>query len=134
MIMMSKLEKKLSNHVGILQNAIVLGQGFDHLSGILEIFKTVFVFSEAVQTVKARNIVYRTDLTNTHLLSEISVIFVDRDQVKNLENFYILWNSNKPMLCIEGAEEISKEQSAPIRSAKYIMAESHKRFHIWKRA
>jgi hypothetical protein len=134
MIMMSKLEKKLSNHVEILQNAIVLGQGFDHLSGILEIFKTVFVFSEAVQTVKARNIVYRTDLTNTHLLSEISVIFVDRDQVKNLENFYILWNSNKPMLCIEGTEEISKEQSAPIRSAKYTMAESHKRFHIWKRA
>jgi hypothetical protein len=134
MIMMSKLEKKPGKHLNIFQNAVVIGQRFGHLPEILEIFKTAFVFSHQAPQIKSRNLVYRIDFSNIQLLSDISVIFVDREQLDNLENFYILLNSNKPMLCIEGTEEISKEQSASIRSAKYIMVESYKRFHIWKKA
>ena len=130
---MSKLQNRLLKHTEHLQNAIVIGNGFDHLPNILEIFKTVFVFSSNVAQVRAKNIVYRTDLTNLHQLTDISVIFVDRDQVKNLENFYGLWNAGKPMVCIEGSEEISAAESAAIRSARYSVCEYRKKYHIWRR-
>jgi hypothetical protein len=131
MITMSKLEKKLSWHTTTLENAIVLGTGFGHLSEILSLFKTVFVFAETVPQVKARNLIYRTDLTNLHLLSDISVMFVDLDHIKNLENYYSVWAGNKSILCIESSDKIT---SAVLTTNKYGMADQHKRFQVWKKA
>jgi hypothetical protein len=130
MITMSKLEKKLSWHTTTLENAMVLGTGFEHLSEILTLFKTVFVFSEIAPQVKARNLIYRTDLTNLHLLTDISVMFVDLDQIKNLENYYSVWAANKSLICIEGADTIT---SAVLTTNKYVVVDQHKRFHVWKR-
>lgn len=133
MIIMSKLEKKLNKHVALLQNAVIVGQGFGHLSEILKIFKTVFVFSEQPPEIKNKNLVYRIDFSNIQLLPDISVIFVDRDQVSYLENFYILCNTKNLIVCVEGTSKVSQKFADSLRSAKYSILEQHKWFHIWKK-
>jgi hypothetical protein len=133
MIMISKLEKKLNKHVESLQNAVIIGQGFGHLSEILKIFNTVFVFSEQPPEIKNKNLVYRMDFSNIQLLQDVSVIFVDQGQVSCLEHFYILCNTNKLIVCVEGTDEVSQKFAESLRSAKYSISEQHKRFHIWKK-
>lgn len=133
MIMMSKLEKRIIKLNVPLKNAIVLGQGAGVLSDIINIFQTVFVFSETPQFVKARNIVYRTDLTNLHLLTDISAIFVDRNCVSSLENFYAMCRSNETTIFIEGTEPVGGGIAASLTSGRYQVTHQLGSFHVWKR-
>jgi hypothetical protein len=134
MIIMNKFKKRLTKLNVPLKNAIVLGQGAGIILDIVNIFQTVFVFSETPQFVKARNIVYRTDLTNLHLLIDISVIFVDREYIGNLENFYTMCRSNKTTIFIEGTEPVGGGIADSLTSARYQVTHQLGSFHVWKRS
>ena len=133
MIMMSKLEKRITKLNVPLKNAIVLGHGAGVILDIVNIFQTVFIFSETPQFVKARNIVYRTDLTNLHLLTDISAIFVDRNRINDLENFYTMCKSNDTAIFIEGNDPVDGGVAASLTSGRYQVTHQLGSFHVWKR-
>jgi hypothetical protein len=130
MIIMSKLEKKLYKIKSDLENAVVLGTGFGHLTEILTVFKTVFLFADSAPLVKARNLIYRTDLTNLQLLTNISVIFADLDHMKTIDNYSSIWIANKSLICVEGGDLIV---SNVLASNNYTISNQYSTFHIWKR-
>lgn len=132
MIIMSKFKKKISKSVKHLENAIVLGNGFNELDLILESFQTVFVFSYDPPTKKAKNLVYRENFNDVSPLFGVSVVFVDRDRLDDLEKLVDVWTKCQSAIMIEGNEVIDRSLSKILYSHGYHAVDQQSVFHTWK--
>lgn len=132
MIIMNKFKKRLTKTIGNPQNAVVVGHGFGELENILEIFKTVFIFSWDVPTLKAKNLVFRENLDDLNPLTDVSAILVDLDQIHHLEKLSQLWNRNKCTVLIEGFTPIGREFSKSLYRDHFRCIDQQEKYHVWK--
>lgn len=129
---MSKFGKRIKKFVGTLDNCLVVGQGFGKLSEILETFNTVFLIDENPSPIKAKNLIFRESFEDISAISEISVIFFDRNQVDKLSLTVPLWYRQKPHIIIEGELVIERELSKDLYQHGYRAVELQGTHHIWK--
>lgn len=132
MIIMNKFKKRLTKTIGNTQNAVVLGQAFGQLDAILEIFKTVFIFSWDSPNLKAKNLVFRENFNDLNPLTEISAIFIDLNQIQHLENMSQIWHKNKCTVLIEGNAPIGRDLSGPLYRDHFRCVDQQELYHIWK--
>ena len=128
---MTKFEKRLSKAIGKCENAIVVGNGFGYLEPLLAICKTVFVISAQPPEIKAKNLVYREGFNRIEHLSDISVMFVDLNQLHTLEMTSPMWTRYYPSIIIEGAEPIGRDLSGVLYKNHYACTDTKENFHIW---
>ncbi len=130
---MAKFNKRISKTVGKpIQNALVIGRGFGFLSNILEMCETVFVISEKRPEIKARNLVFKENSDELHLLVDISVIFFDRDQINEINVFAPVFTRWKSVVVIEGDEPISRDYSQSLYHNGWKCTGTHGFFHAWE--
>lgn len=132
MIIMNKFKKRLTKLVRDPQNAVVLGQGFGQLQNILEIFKTVFIFSWDTVSYKAKNLIVRENFQELTPLTDISMILVDLDQLHHLENLMPVWNRNKCLIIVEGNDPVGREKSGVLYQNHFRCIDQHGIYHVWK--
>jgi len=132
MIIMSKFTKRLKKLIKEPDNAVVLGKGFGQLSEIVDLFKTVFIFSWDTPPLKAKNLVFRETFDDLSALTEISMILIDTDQLHHLENLAPLWNKFHPLVLIEGNEPIGRELSGPLYKGHFRCVDQQGFYHVWK--
>ena len=132
MIIMNKLEKRLSKAVKNPENAIVLGTGIDSLPEFLKVFRTVFLFSFDPQPLKARNLVYRENFNSPDIVTDVSVIFVDLNHLSYLEKLVPVWQRWRPTILIEGNEPIDRSKSKLLYDHGYRCVDQQGFFHTWK--
>ena len=130
---MNKFEKRLTKIAGNTQNAVVIGQAFGELETVLNIFKTVFIFSLDATKVKAKNLVYRENFNDLNPLTDISAILIDLDQLQHLENISQIWNKNKCVVLIQGNDPIGREFSAALYRDNFRCTDQQGVYHVWKR-
>ena len=129
---MNKFRKKLSKVGKELENAVVVGTGFGYLEEIVDIFKTVFVISEEKPKERGRNLVYRETFGDLTQLANISIIFVDRNQLSHLGSIVPVWNRYKSLVIIEGREVIGRDKSLLLYQNGFEAIDQQKSYHVWK--
>ena len=130
---MDKFEKKLRKLDKNIDNALIIGSGFGKLPEILEVFNTVFVASSSPPSVKSKKIVYIETFKNISSTINVSMIFVDLNQLHRLSELSTVWNRWKSLVLIEGNEPIGREFSRPLYDSNYNCIDVLGEFHIWKR-
>ena len=131
---MNKFEKRLKKSSGKGENSLVIGSAFGHLDFIINIYSTVFVIDKTLPSVKAKNLVYREDLTNLNNLAEIGTIFFDRSSIVQLESFESVWQRNKSNIIIEGNDPIDREFSTSLYKTGWRCTNTCGSFHIWEQS
>jgi hypothetical protein len=129
---MSKLTKRLRKLVKNPENAIVVGQGFGQLDIMLNLFKTIFIFSWNAPKLKAKNLIFRENFNDLNPMSEISMVFFDRDQVHHLETMMAMCVKNKSVIVIEGNDVIGRNLSLPLYTNNYRAVDQQEFYHVWK--
>lgn len=130
---MSKFIKRISKSTKFEGNAVVVGDGFGYLSDILTLFPSVFVVLNDNERIKARNLIYRTDLNNLHLLPSIGVVFVDLKHKNKIDEFENLMVHVRPIFLIEGNEVIGREWTKKFYQLGYRAIDQQGYFHQWKK-
>lgn len=129
---MSKLAKRLRKLVKSPENAVILGQGFGHLDIVLELFKTIFIFSWDSPQIKAKNLVFRENFNDLAPLAEVSMVFVDLDQLHHLEKIMPVCLKCRSLIIIEGNEVIGRDLSKILYANNYRAVDQHGFYHVWK--
>jgi hypothetical protein len=132
-MIMNKFQKrlcKLDEHQG---NAVVIGNAFDNLENILEIYATVFVINENFPAVKAKNLVYKENFDNLNAITEVSAIFFDLNRLDQFEMVKEFWRRNNSKVIIEGDEPISREFSKPLYDTGWGFTSKQGLFHVWEK-
>lgn len=130
---MSKFIKRISKSTKFEGNAVVIGDGFGYLSDILTLFPSVFVVLNDNERIKARNLIYRTDLNNLHLLPSIGVVFIDLKHKNKIDEFENLMVHVRPIFLIEGNEVIGREWTKKFYQLGYRATDQQGYFHQWKK-
>lgn len=130
---MSKFSKRIKKLFDVHTSCLVIGQGFDHLEDILEVFETVFVISEKKPEIKHKKLVYRENCDNLSDLYEIQAVFFDLDQLDKLIYMPVVWTKNRPIVVIEGNDPIERTHSKPLYDHGFRCVELLGFFHIWKK-
>ncbi len=130
---MAKFNKRISKIAGRHpQNALVIGDGFGFLSNVLEIFQTVFVIDDSKPTTKARNLVFKEESDELHLLVDISVVIFDRDQINEINVYAPVFTRWKSVVVIEGDEPISRDFSQSLYHHGWRCTSQQGFFHVWE--
>ena len=129
---MSKAEKRLKKTLGTVQNALTLGSGYGLLADTLNVFKSVFVINNSRPEIKSRNLIYKENFNDMSMVTDISVVFVDRDNVHLIKNIEPILYRYRPLILIEGDEVITRDFSGPLYQANYRAVEKCGFYHIWK--
>ena len=132
MIIMTKFIKKITKNVKDTQSCIVLGRGYGHFDELIEIFKTVFVLSNGVDEIRKKNIVYRTDFSDTDPLPYIGAVFVDEDQFDNLGTIDSIIRKHKLLIYVGTREFIPTEYAKFFNKRNYEVVEIFKDSQLWK--
>lgn len=130
---MSKFTKRISKSVNIEGNALIIGDGFGFLSDILSLFPSVFVVLNESERVKAKNVIYRENIDNLHLLPTINVVFVDLKFKNRLNDFENIMTTVKPIFLIEGNDVIDREWTIKFYQLGYRAVDQQGYFHQWKK-
>jgi len=131
-MIMNKFQKRISKLSKNSPNAVVIGLGFSQLSDIVELFNTVFVLGGDRPETKSKNLVYRETLDHVSDISEVGLIFVDRNQIEKLKSVSPIWNKTKATVIIEGHDPIEREFSKSLYDSNYNCTELYKTFHVWE--
>lgn len=129
---MNKFGKRITKFIGKVENCLVVGHGFGKLEDILQTFNTVFLVSEKLPPIKAKNLIFRETLGDLNTLVGITVIFFDRNQVDNISSTVPLWYRLKPYIIIEGNDVIGRDLSKELYHHGYRAIELQGSHHIWK--
>jgi hypothetical protein len=130
---MSKFRKRIQKAQGTMVNALVIGTGFRRLDELTDIFKTVFVISSTLPEIKRKNLIFREGHNSLDPLSEITSIFIDKNQIHTLENLVPVMLKHHPYIFIEGNEVIGREFSLPLYQNGFRAIEQQGFFHTWKK-
>jgi hypothetical protein len=123
----------MSKSLNVEGNALVIGDGFGFLSDILSLFPSVFVILNETQRIKAKNIIYREDLENLHLLPGINFVFLDLKYKHRLNEFESLMVNSKPIFLVEGNEVIDRDWTKKFYQLGYRAIDQQGYFHQWKK-
>jgi len=132
MIIMSKITKRLRKLVKSPENAVVIGQGFGHLDIMLNLFKTIFIFSWDAPKVKAKNLIFRENFNDLNPMAEISMVFFDLNQLHHLDTMLSVCVRNKSLIIIEGNDVIGRDLSKSLYINNYRAVDQHGFYHVWK--
>jgi hypothetical protein len=129
---MNKFEKRLKKSSGKGENSLVIGSAFGYLDFIINIYSTVFVIDNTLPLVKAKNLVYREDLTNLNNMTEIGTIFFDLSSIGQLELVESVWQRNKSKIIIEGNDPIDRKFSTSLYKTGWGCTNTCGSFHVWE--
>jgi hypothetical protein len=129
---MNKSKKRLlklsRNHV----HALVLGSAFGILDQVVEIYDTVFVISENQPTTRAKNLVYKESFVKLDHLQDIASIFIDHNELCNLEKVEVLWKKHNSKIFIEGDTIIDNSIAKPLYDSGWACTSLQGIFHVWE--
>lgn len=109
---MSKFQKRIAkNAKKSPMQCLVVGNGFDMLDEILEMFDTVFILESTIEK-KTKNLIQRQNAEATFDLLHLTTIFVDLDKINFIEKLSPLISRNSPDIFIEGDEVIPRTVNA----------------------
>lgn len=130
---MNKIQKRIRKLSRNSTNSLVIGEAFGNLSTILEIYNTVFIISEKEPLIKARNLVYRENISNLNNIVDVGAIFYDLSQIHKLENLQHFWSRNNSSIFIEGNDVIGREYSKPLYDSGWRATSQQGFFHVWEK-
>lgn len=133
MVEMNKFAKRLRKQVKNPENGIVIGRGFGMMPEIVEIFNTVFHFSFGDYIFRAKNVVPRVSFDDVGILSDISMILFDLDQLQHMEKLLPVFSKYRPLILIEGNDVIERDLSTILYTNHYRCVEQQGFYHVWKK-
>jgi hypothetical protein len=129
---MTKFSKRMRKLDKRIRNVLVVGTAFEQLEDLLESFATVFVISNTAPRLRKRNVVYREDFDNIHLLTDIDLIIIDFSQEYAIPELIQVWRRTNPTIIIQGPELISKDFQKLLKVDHYAIIEVAKGYYVWK--
>ena len=132
MIPMDKFKKrllKLSKHP---QNALVIGNGFGRLNDVLDIFETVFIFSNDTIGIRAKNLIPKESINSILNAVNVTAILIDLEYLPLLEKTLPIWHRWHSLILIEGNNPIGRDKSQALYKNHYGCVELHGIYHVWK--
>jgi hypothetical protein len=130
---MTKFSKRMKKANRKARNVLVVGTALGNLEDLLEAFNTVFVVNGTLPRIQKRNVVYRENFDNIHLVSDVDLIIIDFLHEKFIPELQQIWRRTQPIIIIEGPELISKECQKLLKSDHYAIREVAKNYHVWKK-
>lgn len=131
---MSKFKKRISKlskkHP---KDALVIGTAWGHLTEVLEMYPSVFVYSKTTIDLKAPNLIIRKDIKDCLALPDLSVIFVDLEYFKSVDYISSLLKKPSPEIFVEGNEVVPKTQTQNLYRHNYNAIAQSGSFHQWVR-
>lgn len=129
---MTKFQKRVTKLSRDTAHALVVGSAFGILDQILEIYGTVFIVNASTATVKAKNLIYKENFTKLDHIHNISSIFVDVDQLGNLDKIEVLWKKHNSCLFIEGGDRIQDHRVKILQNSGWECTSLQGTFQVWE--
>ena len=130
---MSKFKKRISKLTrNPLQNALVIGEGFGHMENLLEIFQTVFVIDESFPKIRSKNLVFKENYDDLHLLIDISFIFFDISKINDINLLAPVFSRWKSIVVVEGNDQISRDYTQSLYNNGWKCTSQQGFFHVWE--
>ncbi len=130
---MTKFSKRITKiHRKPLQNALVIGPGFGFLEEISNIFQTVFIINDQRPTFRSKNIVYKENYEDLHLLIDISVIFFDLSKINDINITSPVFTKWKSTVIVEGNEPIARDYTQSLYHHGWQCTSQQGFFHSWE--
>jgi hypothetical protein len=129
---MNKIQKRLRKLSRNNTHALVLGSAFGILDQILEVYNTVFVVNESPPAIKAKNLVYKETFVKLDHLQDMSSIFVDIDQLDNLDKIEVIWRNHNSKLFVEGGDRVENDKVKILYDSGWACTSLQGTFHVWE--
>jgi hypothetical protein len=129
---MNKIQKRLRKLSRNNTHALVLGSAFGILDQILEVYNTVFVIDESPPAIKAKNLVYKETFVKLDHLQDMSSIFVDIDQLDNLDKIEVIWRNHNSKLFVEGGDRVENDKVKILYDSGWACTSLQGTFHVWE--
>lgn len=129
---MTKFSKRMRKANRKARNVLVIGSAFGNLEELLDTFDTVFVVNNQEARIQKRNIVYRENFDNIHLITDVDLIIIDFDQEKFIPDTIQVWRRANPTIIIQGPDLISKDYQKLLKADHYSIIEVAKGYYVWK--
>ena len=129
---MTKFKKRLHKLSRNHAHALVLGSAFGILDQVVEIYDTVFVVSTAPPAIKAKNLVYKETFVKLDHIQNIASIFIDQNELCNLDKVEALWKKHNSIIFIEGDIRIDKTIAKPLYDSGWACTSLQGIFHVWE--
>ena len=129
---MTKFQKRLHKLSRNNVHALVLGSAFGILDQVLEIYDTVFVISSTQPAVKAKNLVYKETFVKLDHIQNIASIFIDHNELCNLDKIEALWKKDNSIIFVEGGDRIDNTIAKPLYDSGWACTSLQGIFHVWE--
>ena len=129
---MNKFQKRLHKLSRDHAHALVLGSAFGILDQVVEIYDTVFVISADRPSVKAKNLVYKETFVRLDHVQNIASIFIDHDELCNLDKVEALWKTHNSKIFIEGGTRIDNDIAKSLYDSGWACTSLQGIFHVWE--
>jgi hypothetical protein len=129
---MNKIQKRLRKLSRNNTHALVLGSAFGILDQILEVYNTVFVVNESPPAIKAKNLVYKETFVKLDHLQDMSSIFIDIDQLDNLDKIEVIWRNHNSKLFVEGGNRVENDKVKILYDSGWACTSLQGTFHVWE--
>jgi len=129
---MNKFQKRLHKLSRNNVHALVLGSAFGILDQVVEIYDTVFVVSTSPPAIKAKNLVYKETFVKLDHIPDIASIFIDHNELCNLDKVEALWKKHNSIIFIEGGDRIDNTIAKPLYDAGWACTSLQGIFHVWE--
>lgn len=129
---MSKFAKRIKKINKKARNLLVVGNAWGNMNDLLESYNTIFHIDNQHRIIKAKNVVYRENFDNIHLLQDIDLAIIDFDHQNHLSDLLPVFKRWSSLILLQGPEIISKENQQFLKSHNYQIVEIHKTYFQWK--
>lgn len=129
---MSKFAKRIKKLNKKARNLLVVGNAWGNMNDLLESYATIFHIDDQQRIVRAKNVVYRENFDNIHLLQDVDLAIIDLDHQNHLSELLPVFKRWSSLILLQGPEIISKENQQFLKSHNYQIVEIHKSYFQWK--
>ena len=129
---MTKIKKRLCKLSRDHAHALVLGSAFGILDQVVEIYDTVFVISAVQPEFKAKNLVYKETFDRLDHIQNIASIFIDHNELCNLDKVEALWKKHNSKIFVEGGIRIDNDIAKPLYDSGWACTSLQGIFHVWE--
>jgi len=129
---MNKFQKRIHKLSRDHDHALVLGSAFGILDQVVEIYNTVFVVSAEQPAFRAKNLVYKETFVKLDHIQNIASIFIDHNELCNLDKVEALWKKHNSIIFIEGDVRIDNTIAKPLYDSGWACTSLQGIFHVWE--
>ena len=129
---MNKFQKRLHKLSRDRAYALVLGSAFGILDQVVEMYDTVFVVSADRPAVRAKNLVYKETFVKLDHIQNIASIFIDHNELYNLDKVEALWKKHNSIIFVEGGDRIDNTIAKPLYDSGWACTSLQGIFHVWE--